>query len=219
MTNQSGLDYKSLKKGDLIESTDGELVGEITGLVNFSARVYVTDQDGKQTVIRPEESDSYRVRTVKSGEIVQSDLPPMMNGQTYFRLCDELIAAHPEDLINIISRVLEQRADVEHIRTQPVPHSLTTSIETGQFTVPGCPGKADCLDPMHADGHLKIRDRKFTIAMRGSEVGYPCSDQPEAKVGYQCRLCGTVKPVDQLTTLSVSQGSYWTCKVECRKSS
>src|SRR4051812_47821900 len=39
----------------------------------------------------------------------------------------------PEDLINVISRVLEQRADVEHIRTQPEPGSGTTSIETGQF--------------------------------------------------------------------------------------
>ena len=96
--------------------------------------------------------------------------PTLMDGQTYFDLCDRLIAAHPEDLINIISRVLEQRADVEHIRTEPEAGSGTTSIETGQFKVPGCPGQADCTDPMHADGHLVIADRLFTVAVRGRQV-------------------------------------------------
>jgi hypothetical protein len=149
---------------------------------------------------------------------------PLMNGQTYEDLCQRLIAAHPEDLINVISRVLEQRADVEHIRTEPEPGSGTTSIETGQFRVPGCPGRVDCTDPHHIEGHLAIVDRLFSIAIRGTEAEYQFQAQDradraqaEATVGYKCYLCGNIKPADETTTLTVAQGAYRVCKVECRQ--
>lgn len=116
--------------------------------------------------------------------------PALMDGQTYFDLCDRLIAAHPEDLINIISRVLEQRADVEHIRTEPEAGSGTTSIETGQFKVPGCPGARDCTDPMHADGHLVIADRLFSIAIRGQQLPIQGADHPrQSGPDHVCHGC------------------------------
>lgn len=152
------------------------------------------------------------------------DQSRLMDGQTYMDLCDRLIAAHPEDLINVISRVLEQRSDVNHIRTQPDTGSPTVSIETGQFWVYGCPGQVDCTDPHHVEGHMKIRDRLFSIAIRATEnptqVGLSSApvvqSVQDAEVGYKCHLCGNIKPADETTTLTVAQGAYRVCKVECR---
>ena len=147
------------------------------------------------------------------------DQSRMMDGQTYFDLCDRLIAAHPEDLVNVISRVLEQRADVEHIRTQPVPGSNTTSIETGQVWVYGCPGQADCTDPHHVEGHLKIRDRLFSIAMRATEnptqVGLSSAPivQPDRPVitgvPYTCHECRGEFPLDQVTIRRYPENQWW----------
>jgi hypothetical protein len=152
------------------------------------------------------------------------DQSQLMNGQTYEDLCQRLIAAHPEDLINVISRVLEKRADVSHLRTEPEPDSPTTWMETAQFRVPGCPGKVDCTDEFHVDGHLAMADRIFTVAIRGTEAEYPYQAQEradkaqaEATVGYKCHLCGNIKRADEMTTLTVPQGAYHVCKVECRQ--
>jgi hypothetical protein len=145
----------------------------------------------------------------------QPDQSRMMDGKTYMELCDRLIAAHPEDLINVISRVLEQRADVEHIRTQPEPGSSTVSIETGRVWVYGCPGQADCLDPHHVEGHMKIRDRLFTIAMRATEnptqVGLSSAPIVQSDfVPYTCHECrGDQFPLAQVTIRRYPDNQWW----------
>jgi hypothetical protein len=148
------------------------------------------------------------------------DQSRLMDGQTYMDLCDRLIAAHPEDLINVISRVLEQRADVNHIRTQPDTGSPTVSIETGQFWVYGCPGQVDCTDPHHVEGHMKIRDRLFSIAIRATEnptqVGLSSApivqSEIDAEVGYTCHVCGVVNNVKRMTATRDGDNWFWACK-------
>lgn len=54
------LNYPELVKGDLIYQTDGKFVGEITGLINFNATVYLDTDDGRQVRIDPTQFEHYR---------------------------------------------------------------------------------------------------------------------------------------------------------------
>lgn len=57
------LRYADLRIGHLIEGLNGELIGTVTGLVNFSAITDVTDLvTGKSTMIQPTELHRYRIR-------------------------------------------------------------------------------------------------------------------------------------------------------------
>jgi hypothetical protein len=94
----------------------------------------------------------------------------LMDLPTYDSLVDALTQAHPEDLINIISRVLMERDDVSKdlVRADEVP---TDEPEEYRFIVPGCPGDADCPPgEAHEQGHPGVPNRLFTIQIDQAEV-------------------------------------------------
>lgn len=66
-----------------------------------------------------------------------------------------LTECHPEDLVNILSRVLHDRDDVSSPKDR--------EFRQGSFVVPGCPGERDCPDAGHTPDHLAVDDRTVVV--------------------------------------------------------
>lgn len=82
--------------------------------------------------------------------------PAFMDEAAYQAAIKALTECHPEDLTNIISRVIHDRTDV----TSPSGQEYST----GNYLLPGCPGESDCTDTGHDEGHLPVNTRRVTLA-------------------------------------------------------
>lgn len=94
----------------------------------------------------------------------ESTYPRLMTGEAYFATIKTLVECHPEDLVNILSSVIGDRADITN------PSDPRRKYDEGWLIVPGCPGEADCPDHTHEPGHAMVPDRKFTIQIDQVEI-------------------------------------------------
>lgn len=98
--------------------------------------------------------------------------PDMMRAPEYDAIIKALVEAHPEDLVNIISRVIHDRTDM----TGPDNREFSY----GEIIVPGCPGANNCgIDEMGQE-HIEYPDRLFTFEITGEKVsGCPVAPDEE----------------------------------------
>jgi hypothetical protein len=88
--------------------------------------------------------------------------PDMMNMAEYDAIIKVLVEAHPEDLVNIISRVIHDRTNM----TGPDDREFSV----GQFIVPGCPGEQNCATDEMVQEHPVTPDRRITVTIDAEEI-------------------------------------------------
>lgn len=98
--------------------------------------------------------------------------PDMMRAPEYDAIVQKLVAAHPEDLVNIISRVIHDRTDMTG--------SADREFSYGEIIVPGCPGEQNCAIDEMGQEHPEYPDRLFTVEITGDPVS-GCPTAPDSE--------------------------------------